>query len=417
MRFRIAALAALSLLIGAPAALADSPVLDQWVVTSAHTTGFGGALFISSVRIVNANSVTATVDLYYLPQTPLDATHSALGDNSGAQKVTVTVGANQTLALDDIVANKFGSAAPAGGIHIVSNVPVSVLSQVLVANAKSSTGVPGTNGFAIPGQTIDQAIAVGDTAFIPYVSSCSVCDGASAAGYRTNIFLQSALATGNSVVHVKLVKGDGTLVGEGDYTLGKLSQTQINRIASDQFGYSTSDTNLTAIITVKSGGPVLTGASIIDNAILSQSYAPPTKIWLPTNGSYGLILSDGGYGFAGRLDIQTTTATGATLPNFITAGVVLDTGVCAPPNHALFFIQGASYAPFNNTTWTRNADGSYTMSGSSSSATWTGTIFNNADGTIEGTIVYTRNAGATDCPGVSKSIPFAGSRGVPLNPL
>jgi hypothetical protein len=299
---------------------------------------------------------------------------------------------------------------------VISNVPVSVLSQVLVANAKSEKGTPGTNGFAIPGQTIDQAIAVGDTAFIPYVSSS---DSTFTNGYRTNIFLQSTLATGNTVVHVKLVKGDNTLIGERDYTLGKLSQTQINRIAAFEFGYTTPDTNLTAIITVKSGGPVVIGASIIDNAILSQSYAPPTKLWGATNGSFGLILSDGGYGFAGRLDIQTTVATGITLPNFITAGIVVENCNLPPPDNVqLFFIQGASFIPFNNTTWTRNADGSYTMSGSSPTATWTGTIIDNFDGTLQGTIVYTRNSGlpASDCPGGSKSIPFSGSRGDVLPP-
>jgi hypothetical protein len=417
MRFRFTASAvALSLLLGARSARSDSPVSDQWIVTAAHSTGAGGEQFISSFRIVNPNNFAATVDLYFLPQSLLDqTTHSALGDNSGAQKVTVTVGANQTLAIDDIIATKFNSAAIAGGVRVISNVPVSVLSQVLVANAKSATGVPGTNGFAIPGQTIDQAIAVGDVAYIPYVSSS---DASFSTGYRTNIFLLSTLATGNTVVHVKLVKGDGTVIGERDYTLGKLSQTQINRIAAFEFGYTTPDTNLTAIITVKSGGPVMAGASIIDNAISSQSYAPPTKLWLATNGAYGLILNDGGYGFAGRLDIQTTTSTGATLPHFITAGVVLENCPGANPVQ-LFFVQGGSDPPFTNTTWTNHADGTYTMSGSSSTATWTGTIVDNLDGTIQGQIVYTRNAGlpSDQCPGGFKLMEFSGSRGTILSPL
>ena len=100
-----------------------------------------------------------------------------------------------------------------------------------------------------------------------------------------------------------LRKGDGTSVGSKNITLGKLSQTQINGIASF-FGYvpAASDTNLTALVTVTSGGPVATGASIIDNAIGSISYAPPVKMPVANNGAYGLILDDGGYGFSGRAD-------------------------------------------------------------------------------------------------------------------
>jgi hypothetical protein len=421
MRFRMtafgAALGLAALLPGPRAARADSPVKEQWIVTAAHATGAGGEQFISSFRIVNPNNATATVDLYYLAQSPLDSNHMALGDNSGVLKVTVTVGPNQTLGIDDIVASKFGNVAAAGGVRVVSNQTVSVLSQVLVANAKSSTGVPGTNGFAIPGQTLDQAVSKGDTAFIPYVSSS---DASNTTGYRTNIFLLSTNPTIDSVVHVKLAKGDGTVIGERDYTLGKRSQTQINRIAANEFGYTTPDTNLTAIITIMSGGPVVTGASIIDNAISSQSYAPPTKLWLAQNGSYGLILSDGGYGFAGRLDI-VTLSTGVTLPNFISAELIVD-NCPAPDTVQLLYIQGATYPPFLNATWTKNADGSYAMTGSTTDqttgavvATYTGTIIDNLDGTIQGTIVYTRSSSASNCPSGFKSFPFTGSKGAPQN--
>src|SRR5262249_54533397 len=120
MRFRSVLLAA-AFLVSA-SLRADSPVYRQWVVTSAHATGAGREPFITSFRIVNRTNATATVDLYYLRQTPLDASHSALGDNSGAQKVTVTVNANQTLAIDDIVVSKFGNAAPAGGVLVISNI-------------------------------------------------------------------------------------------------------------------------------------------------------------------------------------------------------------------------------------------------------------------------------------------------------
>src|ERR1039457_5377494 len=139
------ALAVISLL---PATLlADTPASKQWVVTSAKVSG-GGNDYVTSLRIVNPSAAAAEVDLYFLPQTPLDlTTNSALGDNSAAPKGVVTVPANSTLALDDVLNLTFGTAG-AGGIRVESFVAggglnpagVWVLSQTLVVNAKNQAG-------------------------------------------------------------------------------------------------------------------------------------------------------------------------------------------------------------------------------------------------------------------------------------
>ena len=248
---RLAALLAAAAITSA-AAFADTPATTQWLVTSAKATGAGGEAFVTSLRIVNPNAAAATVDLFFLPASALDGNNAALGDNSSPARSTVTVLAGQTLAIDDLLGTRFGVSG-AGGVRIESRLPVSVLSQTLNANARSASGIPGTYGFAIPAQTFDQAVSLGDTAYVPYVSSAP--DGA-ASGYRTNLFLQSANSAAQTVVTVRLTRDDGTTIGQNDYTLGKSSQTQINRIAA-AFGYSASDTNLTAWVTVKSGGPVV----------------------------------------------------------------------------------------------------------------------------------------------------------------
>ena len=208
--------------------------------------------------------------------------------------------ANATLAIDDVLATKFGTIG-AGGIRVESTgttpQAVWVLSQTLVVNARSSTGVPGTNGFAIPAQNTEQLVALGETAYVPYVSSSS----SGSSGYRTNLFLLSANGTGSTVVTVTLLKGDGTVLGTRDVTLARYAQTQINGIAAS-FGYTANDTNLTATVKVKSGGPVATGASVIDNAIASISYSPPVKVAIANNGAFGIVLNDP-YGAGGRLDI------------------------------------------------------------------------------------------------------------------
>jgi len=387
--------------LAAGRAAADTLTTKSWVVTSAKATGAGGEQFVTSLRLVNPYNTTANVSLTFLPQSSLDSTNSALGDNSGRPASNLTVAAGATRAIDDVVGTLFGSAAPAGGIRINSDIPISVFSQTLVANARSATGVAGTYGFAIPSQVDDQAISVGDTAFVPYVTSTP--DGATS-GYRTNLFLLSTFTGGNSVVNVQLVKGDGSSIGNKQITLGKGSQTQINRIGSF-FGYTQADNNLTAVINVLSGGPVVVGASVIDNAISSIAYTPPVKIFQANNGAFGLIFIDDVYGFSWRLDIQSG------VPNFLTAGIVNDK--CSQPT--LFFIQAFTSGTNQNTTFTKNTDGSFTFSGQTSSSRWTGTVNFYPDGTIYGTVTFTPTTGT--CAGNAKTLNYTGARGAVLPPL
>ena len=222
--------------------------------------------------------------MYFLPQTPLDASNSALGDNSGAPKVVVTVPANSTLALDDVLASKFGTAG-AGGIRVESFAATSglnpdpagvwVLSQTLVVNARNQAGTPGTNGFAIPSQNQDQVVAVGETAYVPYISASPSTTPPS--GYRTNLFLLS-----DERERARRPSRSRSARGTARRSARRPSRSESSRrrrstgIASF-FGYvpAASDTNLTALVTVTSGGPVATGASVIDNAIGSISYSPP----------------------------------------------------------------------------------------------------------------------------------------------
>lgn len=409
--------AAITILSALPASLvADTPATTQWVVTSAKASG-GGNDYVTSLRIVNPNATAAPVDMYFLPASGLDGSNSALGDNSGAAKVSVTVPANQTLALDDVLAAKF-AATGAGGIRIEAPgtdaggrpLAVWVLSQTLVVNAKNQAGTAGTNGFAIPSQNQDQLVAVGETAYVPYISGSPT----SASGYRTNLFLLSANGTGNTTVDVTLRKSDGTSAGTKTLTLGKFSQTQINGIANF-FGFtpSASETNLTALVKVTSGGPVATGASVIDNAIGSISYSPPVKIPVANNGAYGLILSDG-YGFSGRAEIFAGSF------DYLSAGIVLPS--CAG-SATLFFLQGiGTPGADQNATFTKNADGSTSFTGTmkdssnATAATFSGTILTKYDGTIYGTLTYTRGAApaGNPCPAVTVTYPFSGSKGASL---
>ncbi|HSB62871.1 MAG TPA: hypothetical protein VLJ18_01845, partial [Thermoanaerobaculia bacterium] len=223
--------------------------------------------------------------------------------------------------------------------------------------------------------------------------------------------LLSTNATGQTGVTVTLRKADGSSLGSKNLTLGKLSQTQINNIGNF-FGYvpAASDTNLTALVTVTSGGPVATGASIIDNAIGSISYAPPVKVPVANNGAYGLILDDGGYNFSGRADVF-----GGNF-DLVTAGIVIP--ACGGQD-TLFFIQGFGTDPGKNTTFTKNADGSTSFAGTmSDNAAFSGVIKTYFDGSIYGNLTYTRPSGtpsgSNPCPAASVTYPFSGAKGLDL---
>ena len=405
---RVTARIALAAVLFSSAPLhADTPATSQWVVTSAKATGAGGNQYVTSVRIVNPNAVPAPVDI-----TLFAASGDGSGDNGASPpRASVIVPANATLAIDDVLGTKFATVG-AGGLRFDSTgtTPqgVWVLSQTLVVNALSSTGVPGTNGFAIPSQNADQLVAVGETAYVPYISSSS----SGSTGYRTNLFLLSANGTGPTVVTVTLLKGDGTVVGTRDVTLARYAQTQINAIAAS-FGYTATDTNLTATVKVKSGGPVATGASVIDNAIASISYSPAMKVARANNGAYGLLLNDGGFEFSGRVDILDGNG------DYMTMAIVLPN--CNGQNYVFYFQAfGPSQGSNANTSFVTQSDGSISFSGAQPDATFSGTISPKYDGTVYGNVNYARAAGAAGAPcgGVSLPVPgytfFSGTKAAPL---
>ena len=409
-RARLPLLAA-ALLLPVGLAPADAPARSQWVLATAKATGQGGEQFVSSLRIVNPGAEAAKVTVTYLAQSPIDGSNTASGDNSGAPTAQLAVAGGETLAVEDVLGTLFGASLspfgiPAGGLHVTSDRPVSVLSRTFVANARSSTGVPGTYGFSIPAQVEAQAVSPGDTAFVSYVAASP--DARS--GFRSN-FIMLNTTSSPAVVSVDLRKGDGTSVGHRDYSLGKLSAAQAGNL-SGSFGYGGPDTNLTAVVTVKSGGPVVVGCSIIDNAISSIAYAPPSKITIPDNGVFGLALDDGPYHVSSaRLDILSG------LPVFIGGAAVVECRPSDPdpnqrdPRYITFLGSGdgSGYPP--TTAFTREADGSFAVSGQDDYLAFSGRIRNEADGSVSGSLTFTTTPGYSRCPGQTKTYDFHGARG------
>ncbi len=385
-------------------AVADTPATTQWVLATAKATGRGGEEFVSSLRIVNPLAQTANVDLTYLAQSPIDATFLASGDNGAAPKVRVTVGPGETLAIEDVLGTTFaGLAAPfgisAGGIRVDSDQPVSVLSRTFVANARSAGGVPGTFGFSIPAQGPEQTVSAGETAWLTYVSSSP----SASSGFRTNLILLNT-ATAVTVATVALVRGDGTPAAPArDYTLGRASAAQQTDVGA-AFGVPGSETNLRIVVTVKSGGPLAIGASLIDNAISSIAYLPPAKVDEPGDGAYGWVVTQGDAALAsaGRLDIFHG------VPNFLSGLLVVDCSAGSFLQTVLAYGVDSGVTP--NTAFTPLAGGGWSFAGSSpESGAWSGTILPWVDGSLYGSVTFTTLATAR-CPSVTKGYELAGSR-------
>lgn len=397
-------LAGLAFVLAAAPAAADTPATTQWVLATAKATGRGGEEFVSSLRIANPFSRTARVDLTYLAQSPLDASYAATGDNGAAPSVRLTIGPGETLAIEDVLGTKFAGqeapfGIPAGGIRVDSDVPVSVLSRTFVANARSAAGVPGTFGFSIPAQNASQAVAAGETAWLTHVSTSP----SATSGFRTNLILLNT-GTSTAVATVALLRGDGSVAGQRDYTLGRGSSAQQTDVGTS-FAIAGTGTNLRAVVTVKSGGPVVIGASLIDNAISSIAYLPPVKVDAPDDGAYGWVVTRGdpALASAGRLDLQNGR------PNFLSGLLAVD---CAAGS---FLYDLLAYGPGSgvqapDTVFTDRPEGGWTFEGSSSAfGSWTGTILPWVDGSLSGTIRFTTPPSGP-CPSVTREYDFAGGR-------
>ena len=401
--------AALLLVLGG-AASADTPATTQWVLATAKATGAGGEQFVSSLRISNPLPRPANVDLTYLAQSQIDPTGSATGDNAAGPKVRVRVGPGETLALEDVLGTTFaGKAAPfgisAGGIRVDSDSPVSVLSRTFVANARSAAGVPGTFGFSIPAQVEAQTLAAGETGWLTFVAASPT----RSSGFRTNLIL---LNTGEApaALRVALLRGDGSVAGERDYTLGRFSAAQQGDLGA-AFGLSASETNLRAAVTVKSGGPVAIGASLIDNAISSIAYLPPVKIDAPDDGAYGWVVTRGdpALASAGRLDVVN----GA--PNYLSGLLVVDCPAGSFLHTFLAYGAGAG-VPDPNTTFAPRAEGGHSFTGSApETGSWSGTVSPRLDGTLSGTLTFTPPA-TSRCAGTTRAFELAASRAASLEP-
>lgn len=267
-----------SALLGAGGASAGPPEAVQWVLATVKATGAGGEQFQSALVLSNPSKDDVSVDLKYLPQSPLDSKFTANGANQAPETIKVNLGGGQTLRIEDVLGTRFTQRAPhgiaAGAILMEASAPVAVLSQTFNVAARSCDGRPGTFGFTIPGARFDDLVSPFESALLPGLAFGPT----GSPGFRSNvIFLNTGDRT--TTVLVKLYRGSGQLVGERTYTLLPFASAQQGNIAASFGVGGAADANLFLTATVEPGGsPILVGASVIDNVIGSINFVAATKV-------------------------------------------------------------------------------------------------------------------------------------------
>ena len=225
-----------------------------YVVAAAHSTGIGGTNWRTDAEIHNWGAATAAFRIELLE-------HGA--DNGAPSHAeTYTLGAGQSLRLEDLLASEFGftgSAAvritPTAGHVLVTSRTYNLL------GAGNSAGLPAgaTFGQYIPGVTMEDAIQEGEEGRL--IQLAHTPGGAS--GFRTNLVLVNATAK-QIEVEVELYASDGALLGTTTRTLAPYEYRQLNAVFELVTGAAVAD-GYAVVRTTTAGGAVFALASVVDN--------------------------------------------------------------------------------------------------------------------------------------------------------
>ena len=233
---------------GSPAA----PV-TLYIPVVAATSGQGGALFRTDVRLVNMSGGMASVDLMYHPS-----------DGSGAIMSSVTVADGAQLVLDDVVADELGTEGR-GGLVIGADRDISAMARIY--NDQRPAG-EGTFGQFVQGVAMDEARISG---LIPFLSNRAVSSGED---FRSNIGWLNPNGE-DAVITFNAYDSDGTSLGDAvQRTAVSLTQGQANvgDLWSGLADYG--DHYLTFEATV----PVFVYGAVADNVSSDGIYIPAVPL-------------------------------------------------------------------------------------------------------------------------------------------
>ncbi len=220
------------------------------VPAAAHAQGLENTTWVTDLELHNPSGAAASANLYFL---------AAGADNRSAQGVTVSVPANGSLRLEDVVGTTFGRTGAVGAVLVGS------ATDLIVASRTFNDAEDGTFGQMVPGVPEWAALSTGERARLVLLTRN--------AAFRTNIgfanFTDAALE-----VHVALHDGDGTALGAvRRYALQPFGQYQsTDIIAAD------ADVAWAEVWSDTPGASYAAYASVVDNASGDPALVTPVRV-------------------------------------------------------------------------------------------------------------------------------------------
>jgi hypothetical protein len=389
--------------IVAAAAFAVVPATDQYVPAVAHSDGFGGAQWRADLWIYNPSATqAANVQVFLLLR--------QANPTPGSQSVTVQPG--DTLYFKDVIgAGLFNQSNAAGGLHILSSIPVLVTAESYNANVVTSKG-QGTSGGFFGGVPASLGVGAGETTSVIGLDQ----DGSADTGqFRSNLALVETTGGSNTVNFVlDRYDSNGNLVGswacDGSNSacapLGPWEVRQFDLVLQNFLPPTGSNQRIRVRVTSGSGALIAAG-SRIDNTTGDPS---TIDMWaFPRTGRFEGIVLDVATGTVVDGGLQLVIGGGA-LTNFQgVAGIpcgsdsfTLDfspnTGINVPigADGTLTTSVSIDYTDGVNTLFTTN----WTLYGArAADGTWSGTLKSDTTG---GVSVGGYNYGTCNALGVTR---------------
>ncbi|MFN2443917.1 MAG: hypothetical protein ABR517_14680 [Thermoanaerobaculia bacterium] len=233
----------------------------------------GGAEFQSDVRLTNRNSAPVDYELLFTPS-------NANGLEQG-KRTTLRLLSGQTVALDNIVKNFFGFAAPGDTVGGALEIrPLKTSGTLTFASSRTYATTPaGTLGQFIP--AIPVANFIGTPIQLPNqpppsggVGTISLQQVAVNSTFRTNIGLVEGSGKPASG-RIRVLRANGQLVKEEPFTLQPSEHQQF--ALGDKLQGTTLDDGRVEIVLDSDTGLVTGYASVIDNATADPFLVAPVQ--------------------------------------------------------------------------------------------------------------------------------------------
>ncbi len=231
-----------------------------WLPGLAHLAGANGSIWRSDVTLWNPGPETLVLTAELFPEDAPDATFDL--------RLELEPGA--ALRLEDVVTAMAGDGTELKGFLELTVDPASPGSPVVTART-FNLAESGTFGQAVPAFADSDLIPPGWRGCLPGVRGSSSTE----LGFRTNLGLVNTSPVEPSGLRLRLLDADGAeLATVADYPIAPASSVQFNLL--DAVGLGGTDLVGSAVVEVRSGGPVGAYLSVVDNLTQDPILVPAT---------------------------------------------------------------------------------------------------------------------------------------------